>query len=77
MNREINQILQEEQEEEQEREEEEEQEEEQEREEQEVFFTHSAGTAADGQWPELERLICPANKQDSRSSRNAAVADSI
>ncbi len=37
-----------------------------------VFFTHSA---ADGQWPELARLICPADKQDSRSSRNAAVAE--
>lgn len=36
-----------------------------------VFFTHSA---ADGQWPELARLICPEN-QDSSSSRSSAVAE--
>ena len=36
-----------------------------------VFFTHSA---ADGQWPELARLICPDNK-DSSSIRSKAVAD--
>jgi len=36
-----------------------------------VFFTHSA---ADGQWPELARLICPSNK-DSSSSRSTAVTE--
>ena len=36
-----------------------------------VFFTHSA---ADGQWPELARLICP-DKKDSSSSRGEAVSD--
>ena len=36
-----------------------------------VFFTHSA---ADTQWPELAKLICP-NDQHSSSSRNAAIAD--
>ena len=36
-----------------------------------VFFTHSA---ADGQWPELARLICP-DKKDSSSSRSRAVSD--
>ena len=36
-----------------------------------VFFTHSA---ADCQWPELARLICP-DKNDSSSSRSKAVAD--
>ena len=36
-----------------------------------VFFTHSA---ADGQWPELARLICPED-QESSSSRSKAVAD--
>ena len=35
-----------------------------------VFFTHSA---ADGQWPELARLICP-DSADSSSSRAAAVS---
>ena len=36
-----------------------------------VFFTHSA---ADGQWPELARLICP-DKKDSSSSHSKAVSD--
>ena len=36
-----------------------------------VFFTHGA---ADTQWPELAKLICP-NDQHSSSSRNAAIAD--
>ena len=36
-----------------------------------VFFTHSA---ADTQWLELAKLICP-NDQHSSSSRNAAIAD--
>ena len=36
-----------------------------------VFFTHSA---ADGQWPELARLICP-DKKDSSTSRSKAVSD--
>ena len=36
-----------------------------------VFFTHSA---ADTQWPELARLICPDN-QHSSSSRSSAVAE--
>ena len=36
-----------------------------------VFFTHSA---ADTQWPELAKLICP-NDQHNSSSRNAAIAD--
>ena len=36
-----------------------------------VFFTHSA---ADTQWPELAKLICP-NDEHSSSSRNAAIAD--
>ena len=34
-----------------------------------VFFTHSA---ADGQWPELARLLCP-DSANNRSSRSAAV----
>ena len=42
-----------------------------------VFFTHSA---ADGQWPELARLICPENEHCSSSrssavSKNPAIAD--
>ena len=36
-----------------------------------VFFTHSA---ADGQWAELARLICP-DKKDSSSSCSKAVSD--
>ena len=36
-----------------------------------VFFTHSA---ADLQWPELARLICP-DDPDSSSARNKAVQD--
>ena len=36
-----------------------------------VFFTHSA---ADTQWPELVKLICP-NDHHSSSRRNAAIAD--
>ena len=36
-----------------------------------VFFTHSA---ADGQWPQLARLICP-DKKDSSTSRSKAVSD--
>ena len=36
-----------------------------------VFFTHSA---ADGQWPELARLIC-ADNPDSSSSRSSAVSE--
>ena len=36
-----------------------------------VFFTHSA---ADLQWPELARLICP-NNPDSRTARTKAVID--
>ena len=36
-----------------------------------VFFTHSA---ADGQWPDLARLICPDNPE-SRSARSAAVSE--
>ena len=36
-----------------------------------VFFTHSA---ADGQWPELARLIC-SDKKDSSTSRSKAVSD--
>ncbi len=44
-----------------------------------VFFTHSA---ADSQWPELSRLICPSNQQHSSTthrsralSENPAIAD--
>ena len=36
-----------------------------------VFFTHSA---ADGQWPQVARLICP-DKKDSSTSRSKAVSD--
>ena len=38
-----------------------------------VFFTHSA---ADGQWPELARLIC-ADNPDSSSSRSSAVSENL
>lgn len=37
-----------------------------------VFFTHSA---ADGQWPELARLICPDSQQEKSSSRSRAVSE--
>ena len=37
-----------------------------------VFFTHSA---ADGQWPELARLICTDDQQSSSSSRSKAVSE--
>ena len=36
-----------------------------------IFFTHSA---ADSQWPELARLICPENKH-CKSSRSIAVSE--
>ena len=37
-----------------------------------LFFTQSA---ADGQWPELARLICPSGKEHCSSSRNRAVSE--
>ena len=37
-----------------------------------VFFTHSA---ADGQWPELARLICTDDQQSSSSSHSKAVSE--
>ena len=37
-----------------------------------VFFTHSA---ADSQWPELARLICPESQQQSSSSRSRGVSE--
>ena len=37
-----------------------------------VFFTHSS---ADNQWPELARLICPAENQDCSASRSKAVIE--
>ncbi len=36
-----------------------------------VFFTHSA---ADAQWPELARLLCPGN-ENSNTCRSKAVAN--
>ena len=37
-----------------------------------VFFTHSA---ADSQWPELARLICPKSQQQSSLSRSRGVSE--
>jgi len=37
-----------------------------------VFFTHSA---ADSQWPELSRLICPSNQQHSTTHRSRALSE--
>ena len=37
-----------------------------------IFFTHSA---ADLQWPDLTKLICPASNQSQAVIENPAIAD--